>query len=329
MAQANVKYTTSSKDISVLNPLCKALGDPLRIEILKVLQKDAFGVLELCSIFNVGQPAMSHHLKVLSKNSLVSTRRDGTNIFYQRNNVQPMENLQNFHCEIFETINKFKLESGTKLNIQKIKKMRENASIKFFNNNASLFKENQDLIASWSNYGDAIISLLQKYQISGALAFDIGTGLGAFLPKLCSLFKSVIAIDNANKIIKECKNRMAEHNLTNVAFREGDTKNLKEYLGQVDFIALNMVLHHNPDPLKIIKDCATALSSNGHLLITELCSHEQEWAKKSCGDFWLGFEPDTIEVWTEGMQMKKIESVFINQRNGFKTQIHIFKKYKD
>ena len=39
MAQANVKYTTSSKDISVLNPLCKALGDPLRIEILKVLQK--------------------------------------------------------------------------------------------------------------------------------------------------------------------------------------------------------------------------------------------------------------------------------------------------
>ena len=108
MAQANVKYTTSSKDISVLNPLCKALGDPLRIEILKVLQKDAFGVLELCSIFNVGQPAMSHHLKVLSKNSLVSTRRDGTNIFYQRNSVQPMENLQNFHCEIFKTINKFK-----------------------------------------------------------------------------------------------------------------------------------------------------------------------------------------------------------------------------
>ena len=189
MAQANVKYTTSSKDISVLNPLCKALGDPLRIEILKVLQKDAFGVLELCSIFNVGQPAMSHHLKVLSKNSLVSTRRDGTNIFYQRNNVQPMENLQNFHCEIFETINKFKLESGTKRNIQKIKKMRENASIKFFNNNATLFKENQDLISSWSNYGDAIISLLQRYQISGALAFDIGTGLGAFLPN-CLLYTS-------------------------------------------------------------------------------------------------------------------------------------------
>ena len=240
-----------------------------------------------------------------------------------------MENLQNFHCEIFKTINKFKLESGTKRNIQKIKKMRENASIKFFNNNATLFKENQDLISSWSNYGDAIISLLQRYQISGALAFDIGTGLGAFLPKMCSLFKSVIAIDNANKIIKECKNRMAEHNLTNVAFREGDTSNLKEYRGQIDFIALNMILHHNPDPLKIIKDCATALSSNGYLLITELCSHEQEWAKKSCGDFWLGFEPDTIKVWAESVQMEKIESVFINQRNGFKTQIHIFKKYKD
>ena len=40
MAQIKVKYTTSSEEISVYNPLCKALGDPLRIEILKVLQKD-------------------------------------------------------------------------------------------------------------------------------------------------------------------------------------------------------------------------------------------------------------------------------------------------
>ena len=203
--------------------------------------------------------------------------------------------------------------------------MRENASIKFFNNNATLFKENQDLISSWSNYGDAIISLLQRYQISGALAFILR--FGCVSPKNVLTFKSVIAIDNANKIIKECKNRMAEHNLTNVAFREGDTNNLKEYR-KIDFIALNMILHHNPDPLKIIQDCATALSSNGYLLITELCSHEQEWAKKSCGDFWLGFEPDTIKVWAESVQMEKIESVFINQR-GFKTQIHIFKKYKD
>ena len=79
----------------------------------------------------------------------------------------------------------------------------------------------------------------------------------------------------------------------------------------------------------LVSDYSLALSSNGYLLITELCSHEQEWAKKSCGDFWLGFEPDTIKVWAESVQMEKIESVFINQRNGFKTQIHIFKKYKD
>ncbi|GIR39973.1 MAG: hypothetical protein CM15mP51_07530 [Porticoccaceae bacterium] len=71
--------------------------------------------------------------------------------------------------------------------------MRENASIKFFNNNATLFKENQDLISSWSNYGDAIISLLQRYQISGALAFDIGTGLGAFLPK-CAHFLRALSL---------------------------------------------------------------------------------------------------------------------------------------
>ena len=77
------KFVTSSVDVSNFNPLCKAVGEALRVEILKVLQDNSFGVLELCSIFEIGQPAMSHHLKVLSKSHLVSTKRDGANIFYQ------------------------------------------------------------------------------------------------------------------------------------------------------------------------------------------------------------------------------------------------------
>ena len=87
------KFVTSSVDVSNFNPLCKAVGDALRVEILKVLQDNSFGVLELCSIFEIGQPAMSHHLKVLWKSHLVSTKRDGANIFYRRNNFNPEENF--------------------------------------------------------------------------------------------------------------------------------------------------------------------------------------------------------------------------------------------
>ena len=62
----------------------KAAGDPMRLEILRIMERDSFGVLELCKIFAVQQPSMSHHLKVLAKAGLVATRREGNSIFYFR-----------------------------------------------------------------------------------------------------------------------------------------------------------------------------------------------------------------------------------------------------
>ena len=91
-------------DTSVITMLCKAAGDPLRMQILKVLQQNAYGVLELCAIFDIRQSAMSHHLKILSSASLVATRREGTSIFYRRNELHPDPELQNLLDSLFQTI---------------------------------------------------------------------------------------------------------------------------------------------------------------------------------------------------------------------------------
>ena len=67
-----------------LAALCKAGGDPLRLNVLRALSNDSFGVLELAQIFAIGQSGMSHHLKVLALAGLVATRREGNAIFYRR-----------------------------------------------------------------------------------------------------------------------------------------------------------------------------------------------------------------------------------------------------
>ena len=68
-------------DCDELSALCKAGGDPLRLNVLRALANDSFGVLELTHIFATGQSGMSHHLKVLSQAQLVATRREGNAIF--------------------------------------------------------------------------------------------------------------------------------------------------------------------------------------------------------------------------------------------------------
>ena len=36
----------------LLSSLCKASADPLRLQVLRVLREDSFGVSELCAIFD-------------------------------------------------------------------------------------------------------------------------------------------------------------------------------------------------------------------------------------------------------------------------------------
>src|SRR6187431_2932141 len=90
--------------LSPLANLLKAAGDPLRLEILRVLSQDSFGVLELCRIFSIKQSGMSHHLKVLTSAGLLSTRREGNSIFYRRAYLIPDSPLASLQQALFVSI---------------------------------------------------------------------------------------------------------------------------------------------------------------------------------------------------------------------------------
>jgi ArsR family transcriptional regulator, arsenate/arsenite/antimonite-responsive transcriptional repressor len=64
--------------------LAKALGDPVRIELVDVLRKHAgkVCVCELVPLFDLSQPTISHHLKVLRDAGLVESERQGLWAYY-------------------------------------------------------------------------------------------------------------------------------------------------------------------------------------------------------------------------------------------------------
>ena len=59
---AAVADQSSNPDISAITALCKGAGDPLRMQILKVLQQNAYGVLELCQVFDIRQSGIGQNL---------------------------------------------------------------------------------------------------------------------------------------------------------------------------------------------------------------------------------------------------------------------------
>jgi ArsR family transcriptional regulator len=64
--------------------VAKALGDPVRIQLIDVLRKHAgkVCVCELVPLFDLSQPTVSHHLKVLREAGLVDSERRGLWAYY-------------------------------------------------------------------------------------------------------------------------------------------------------------------------------------------------------------------------------------------------------
>ena len=64
--------------------VAKALGDPIRLQLVDVLRKHAgkVCVCELVPLFDLSQPTVSHHLKVLRQAGLVGSERQGLWAYY-------------------------------------------------------------------------------------------------------------------------------------------------------------------------------------------------------------------------------------------------------
>lgn len=62
-----------------------ALSDPNRQKIIQVLKKSELTVSEIAKNLNITLPTLSHHLDILKRAELISSRRSGRNIYYSLN----------------------------------------------------------------------------------------------------------------------------------------------------------------------------------------------------------------------------------------------------
>jgi len=68
-----------------MNEVFKALSDPTRRRILQLLGRGELTAGELASRFDMTKPSMSHHFTVLKDADLITSRREGQQIFYALN----------------------------------------------------------------------------------------------------------------------------------------------------------------------------------------------------------------------------------------------------
>ena len=68
-----------------MNQAFKALSDPTRREILALLRRGEMSAGELAERFDMSKPSVSHHFSVLKEADLITSRREGQQIYYSLN----------------------------------------------------------------------------------------------------------------------------------------------------------------------------------------------------------------------------------------------------
>jgi ArsR family transcriptional regulator len=89
--------TTPSAEREEIVGLFKALSDPTRYEIFRLIasQPDSICVCHITDRFDVSQPTISHHLRILREAGLLTVSRRGTWAYYEvdRSGVERLQGV--------------------------------------------------------------------------------------------------------------------------------------------------------------------------------------------------------------------------------------------
>ncbi|CAM3376536.1 MULTISPECIES: ArsR/SmtB family transcription factor [Nosocomiicoccus] len=80
-----------------LSKILKVLSDPSRLEILDLLSCGELCACDLLEYFHFSQPTLSHHMKSLVDNELVTIRKDGNKHWYQLNHDNLEDIIKNLN----------------------------------------------------------------------------------------------------------------------------------------------------------------------------------------------------------------------------------------
>jgi ArsR family transcriptional regulator len=273
---------------------------------------------ELCELFEVPQPALSHHLKILHHAGLVARRREGNSIFYRR--ATPCATASAF----FAGLDEEPVGQALADRIGHIHQQRTARSERFFEEHAAEIRTHQAEICEASIYQDVVLEMVDREIAGGAAAEDvleIGPGSGTLLAQLAQRYTRASGVDNSRSMLEAAEAALAGHDGVRLTHQDFMTLPSKR---RYDALVAAMVIHHQASPAAFFMKAGEILRSGGCLLVAELCLHDQEWARTACGDLWLGFDPEELSGWATKAGFIGRHSEYLAQKNGFRVQVHQF-----
>jgi ubiquinone/menaquinone biosynthesis C-methylase UbiE/DNA-binding transcriptional ArsR family regulator len=279
MAKPDSIHQPLTPDEQRLAKMLKALGNPVRFQIVQVLaEKQVCITGEIVELTRLAQSTVSQHLKVLREAGLIAGEFEGPATCYCLN-----------HYGILW----LKEQVGNWLpDCCREPMSMTPASSKYF----------EQVAGEWDNLRSGFFSeavretaIAKAYLRPEMVAADVGAGTGFMAAGLAPLIQHVHVLDGSPAMLEVARKNLSA--FTNIEYHRADVLLLPLREASVDVVFANMLLHHCPDPLAAIQEMVSVLKPGGRLVITDVDVHPYTWLKEEMADVWMGFERDQVRAW--------------------------------
>ena len=264
--------------MEALSQSFRALGDPTRLRLLRLLSAAPLNVSELVSVVGVAQSSVSHHLSKLRQLGLVREERAAGFSYYSL-----AVDAEDLHWPLIRLACEAEDVSGDQARLTDLLRQRSDRTVL----NERLLEPGQ----SWFLWSSALACLLPALEVA-----DFGCGSGVLSVSLARWAKTVVAIDQNPEALAQARARGRREGLRNIRFLREDLHSLSLQEATLDLVVLSQSLHHVEEPEAVLREAARLLRPKGKVVVLELMVHEERWVKERLGHRHLGFSPARLEA---------------------------------
>lgn len=264
-----------------------SLADPTRLRVLALLERRELGVLELCGILRLPQSTVSRHLKVLSDEGWLDSRREGTAHLHRMAHDLESAARRLWRVARSETEGWATADQDALRLAQWLASRREQADA-FFAGAALEWEKLRAELYGTAFTEEVALALLPRQLVVA----DLGCGTGDLACKLARHVGRVVAVDRSAAMLKAARRRVGA--LANVELRRADLESLPLEDASCDAALLVLALTYAPEPERVLAEAGRILKPGGVVILADLVRHDDDDFRRRMGQASRGFDPGAV-----------------------------------
>lgn len=281
-----------------IDPLLRALSEPTRLRIMRLLAHMELAVGELAQVLGQSQPRVSRHIRILCDAGLAERRKEGSWVFLRsavgERSAPPLGAAAANLLTIAERDDAaFAARCAEdRRHLAAIRAAREASAEAYFARHAEEWDTLRLLHGADEPVEAALLDTLGGGEPGRLL--DIGTGTGRMAELLADRASHVTALDKSPEMLRIARARLQSFPAGKVDLVQGDFTALPFADAMFDTVLFHQVLHYAQEPETVLAETARVTREGGRIAIVDLAAHDREELRERHAHARLGFSDEQM-----------------------------------